>query len=241
VSDPNSSVHDAAPEASASLINRVCDTLGISTDAGHASLRDELGLIARAYLRNKVPPEYASAKAQRRALRKLLKSVERSLVDMTAVAAEYVVALDFAREPGGENTLETAREALFQLHLAISRFDERYRPSKGPAADLALEEAVRDLCLRFEDLIGEPVRARLNKHMDCEPELASAGARAIGILLQGVDPSLSHTKIGHMIEKVYAQPEPSLTNLDILIRINPDMDLDLSLLTARRGTKGIKI
>lgn len=223
------------PRIPTGLIDSVCDVLGLPDNGQRPSLRDELRLVVSTYLRDKVPIDYASPKAQRALLRKLRRSIERSVVDIMGVAPEYVVALDTVRGHDGDRTLETACEALIKLHESISKFDELYHPPKGPIADVPLEEAVRDLCWLFKELTGEWPRAKMNKHTDCRPELATAGARAIGLLLKGADPALNDTKIANMIEKVRDQSLPSLTNLDVLIRIDPDSELDASLLDGRRG------
>lgn len=236
MSDPAWSAWDGEePTIPTDLIESVCDALGISENGQRASLCDELRRIVLAYLQDKVPIEYANPKAQRALLRKLRRSLVRPIIDMMRVAPEYVVALDMVRGDDAQRTVETARDGLLDLYDAISKFDELYHPPRGPPVDVPLEEAVRDLCWLVTDLTGEQPRAKMNKHTDCQPELASAGARAIGMLLKGIDPALNDTKIANMIEKVHKQLDPSLTNLDVLIRIHPESDLQVSLLSGRRG------
>ena len=100
---------------------------------------------------------------------------------------------------------------------------------------MTLEEAVRNLIGVVEPITGQFPQVQMNKHNGENPVLKSPEARAIGKLLQCVDPSLDEVRIVNMIEKLRSQPHESEWHLDALNRLDPDAELDASLLGNRYG------
>jgi hypothetical protein len=147
VSDPASSTcDDGRPEIPAELIEAVCDLIATSDLEQRTSLHDDLRDAASSYLDDKFCPlEPACPKEQRAAIRKLRRSIERVLTDIMDVAPEFQVALGCMNGPNFQDVVETAREAIIQLHRSISTFDAHYRPVKGaPATSSA--SACRSSC-----------------------------------------------------------------------------------------------
>jgi hypothetical protein len=221
VSNPASSTcDDGRPEIPAELIEAVCDLIATSDLEQRTSLHDDLRDAASSYLDDKFCPlEPACPKEQRAAIRKLRRSIERVLTDLMDVAPEFQVALGCMNGPNFQEVVETAREAIIQLHRSISTFDAHYRPVKGAPADVPLENVVRDLFWLIEEVTGEVPRPKMNKHGDGRPTLESAGARAIGMLLTGIDPTLNDTKIANMLEKLRRRRTRSIDSLGVLLEL----------------------
>ena len=227
-----------SPEA----LDEIIGTLGVVEPTLHSQLRETLLAEAGSYLLNRsVEPYWGVPGEQRKAFRQLLKRLDGTLDAMDAIAPEYAVALDALLER--EEKRKTPRESIFleteqlisRLCRLIVRFDAEYKPKKGRAPDLTLEEAVRNLIGIIEPITGQFPQVQMNKHNGENPALKSPEARAIGMVLQCVDPSLDEVRIVNMIEKIRAQPDESEWHLDALIRLDPDAELDASLLGNRCG------
>lgn len=223
------------------LIERVCQTLGHANGLEQRDLGTQLRAVAVQYLCDlSVEPYWGTPKEQRTAFRRLLKSLDRTLVTMSAISPEYAVALDSLidrerRKAARESLFAEAQQNIIDLGHAVARFDVEYRPKQGRPTDLLLEEAVRKLIDIIELLTGERPRVQLNKHKGGSPTLKSPEARAIGVLLQGVDPSLMETKIAHMIEKVARQPQEGEWHLDALLRLDSNYAMDLAVRPSPEG------
>lgn len=208
---------DFTPEVPTSLLERVCDLLKPGSVEARASLADSLRSSAVRYLEDRnCPLALANPKEQRANLRQLRGAIESSYRYIQRIAPEYEVALDAPIHPSSERVVENARAALQQLNRSISVFDEHFQPPTSRPADLPLEQAVRDLFWTVEDVIGEFPQPKLNKHADCRPQLESRGARAIGMLLMGIDPALNETKVANMIEAVRLGRPRNIDSLEAL-------------------------
>jgi hypothetical protein len=232
---------DEDPDVPNELIEAACQTLGLPDGSMPAHLPEQLREVAVQYLIDlSLERFWGTPKEQRAALRKLWSALDATLDAMLVVAPEYAVALDSLldrerRNAAGPSIFDKAQEANIDLRHTIARFDAEYQPKRGRPADLPLEEAVRKLIDIFEPLTGELPRVQLNKHKGKSATLKSREARAIGVLLQGIHPSLKEKAIAHMIEKIRRQPWQSESHLAALFRLDPNFDLDCSLLRVERG------
>jgi hypothetical protein len=234
-----------APEAAPQLegvLDEIISLLGLSHGDRRSELRDALRSQAEAYLLDRsIEPYWGRPGEQRDAFRKLLKSLYGTLDAMDRIAPEYAASLDGLlerdekRDPNRESIFAHTRQANARLCELIERFDVEYHPKGGRATDLVLEETVRNLIGIIELITGKQPRVQKNKHNGKNPALKSPEARAIGRLLQCIDPSLNEVKIVHMIEKIRRQPRASEWHLDALFRLDPDAELNASLLGNRDG------
>jgi hypothetical protein len=233
---------DEDPDVPDELIEAVCRILGLpDEEARPADLPEQLREVAVQYLIDlSLEPFWGTPKEQRAALRKLWSALDDTLDAMLAVAPEYAVALDSLldrerRNGAGPSIFDRAQQANIDLRHSIARFDAEYQPKRGRPADLPLEEAVRKLIDIVEPFAGEFPKVQFNKHKGGSATLKSRGARAIGALLQGIHPSLKEKAIAHMIEKIRRQPWQSESHVAALFRLDPDFELDCSLLGRDRG------
>lgn len=232
---------DDDPHVPDELIESVCQTLGPVSELAPAELSSQLRAVAVQYLVDLLlEPYWGAPKEQRAALRRLWSALDNTLDAMLAVAPEYAVALDSLVDREGRNTIgpsifAEAQQTNIDLRHAIARFDIEYRPKRGRPTDLPLEEAIRRLIDIIEPLTGEFPRVQLNKHKGGSATLKSREARAIGELLQGIHPLLKERAIVHMIEKIRRQPRESESHLEALFRLDPNFELDASLLCVSRG------
>jgi hypothetical protein len=227
------------PHVPDELIERVCRTLAPVNGSVVADLSKQLRAVAVQYLIDlSLEPYWGAPKEQRAALRKLGTALHNALLAMLPVAPEYAVALDSLvdrKDAFGPSLFDEAQQKIIDLRNAVDRFDAEYRPKKGRRTDLSLEEAVRRLIEVIEPLTGRYPKVQLNKHKGESPTLKSPEARAIGELLQGIRPSLKERAIANMIEKVLRQPRASESHVEALFRLDPNFELDASLLRVPRG------
>jgi hypothetical protein len=229
---------DDDPEVSEELIQATCDLLGLLGGPGRADTARELRLVAVDYLIDlSLEPLSATPKQQRAAMRQLLKWLDGTLAAMRGIAPEYAVALDGLadrdRRDAPRSIFDEAWDRIFELANLVDRFDTAFQPNKGRPADVPLESALRRLIDLVEPLMGEFPKVQLNKHKGESPTLKSTGARAIGHLLGGVHPGLDEATIARMIEKIRRQPWQSETHFEALFRLDPNFELDCSLLGNR--------
>jgi hypothetical protein len=228
---------DHEPDVPAELVQAACDLLQL-TGPYDADVPRRLRAVAVEYLVDlSLEPLWGTPKQQRVALRRLQKTLADSLLAMTAVAPEFAVALDSlldrSRRDAASPIFGEARARITELAFAIGRFDAEYRPNKGRPVDVPLERAIRKLIDIIEPLTGEFPKVKLNKHKSENPSLGSPAARAIGHLLCGVNPELQEATVARMIEKIRRQPRESEMHLDALFRLDPEFELDCSLLGDR--------
>ncbi len=113
-------------------------------------------------------------------------------------------------EPGKPSAtcgLGEFHDDVIRLRDAVELFLQKFTPVPGPPASLPFEEAVRALVPLAEQATGKRARWAFNKHKDLSPTLESVQAQAIGILLRGVDGTVTETALVNMLEKVSKQPE----------------------------------
>lgn len=226
---------DDDPEVSEELIQATCDLLGVLGKSGYAETVRELQGVAADYLIDlSLQPLWATPKQQRAAMRQLQKWLDGTLAAMRSIAPEYAVALDSLadRDPrvAPQSIFDEAWDRMLELADLVDHFDAEYQPNKGRPTDVPLETAIRRLIEIVEPLTGEFPKIQLNKHKGESPTLKSRGARAIGHLLRGLHPRLDEATIARMIEKIRRQPWQSETHLEALFRLDPNFELDCSLL-----------
>jgi len=218
------------PVLPAELLQSVCEALGVD-HLDRASFSAELRSIGVAFAEGReVEHLWGVPGEQRTAIRRLIRSLENTLIALYSVTPEYLVAfeplLDKAKPSSTDDLLTRTIDSLFAFHEAAVRFDERYKPNKGAPPDLVLEEAVRDLLDLFQDNgFGKPLVTPGREEQ--QPTFRNKEAKAIDCLLRGIDPKTEPRSIVNMVMAVNRRRRPSESHLEQIWRTDPDFELDL--------------
>jgi hypothetical protein len=171
----------------------------------------------------------ASAKSQKAKINQMA-HLSRKLLNVTKdIEWEFFNTLDYAvaivdSDRDSFRSLSRTQSDLDRLAKGCELFLEKYKPSKGARSNLLLQEAVIELVAPIYKATSTPVTISRNKHSTGEPTLKSDGARAIGMLLRGIDPKLTDTMIANMIDKVSngkLSPDPYEDLLDFMSEPTP--------------------
>lgn len=214
------------------LVERATAALGLEAGANPARLKSSFRSILDNWIVDRLTQSVSGQPGeQRKLLQRLARSIAETISIMQGVAPEYAVAVSF--DDLDETSLfVTAQNTLERLHERIRWFDETYRPKKG-SANVGLDEGVRALLEVFQAEGLERPRVRQGR-AGIAPDLVSAEAKAIGILLQGSVPDLeTRTLVNKIAEVMKGQPpvEPHL----YAIWAACDGDLDLAVFPPKKG------
>lgn len=206
--------------------------------ADHKALAPTLYEVVERYSSFKwILPLYGNPKQQKQLISRLVTALDRALAILDDITPEYLVELERMVELASPVEERRSRwdspATIRKFRDASRRFLKGYDPKKGANTNIPLEEAIRSLLPLFEGATGRKAVFSQNKNKPGGPSLNSPEARAIGILLQGVDRAATPTAIVNMIEKVRRQPEESEHPLDAIIRADRLAALDVSLARGR--------
>jgi len=205
------------PRVSPELVQKVCGILRVAT-ARQEELASEILSIGTAFASHRsIECFWGLPGEQRKAIRKLIRSAEDTLIALYSVSAEYLVALEPMLQcpsplVGDDDLITRTRTALLELHEAALRFDKAYKPRRGAAVDLILEEAVRALMGLFaRNDFDAPQVTPCRENQD--PKLRNKEAEAIAELLCGIDPKTQVRSVVNMITAVKSGRPPSEAHL----------------------------
>jgi hypothetical protein len=228
------STGECDPQLLARLLAEAGQLLGVEGAAAQSAPFGQLGKAVEDYVGFKsILPYYGTPKQQKQSITRLVTALNRALAILEGIAPEYMVELEAMIERASPEEDQRAKwdspAAIRKLRDAGRRFLRGYDPKKGAATNLPLEEAIKTLVPIIEEATGGKVAVSQNKNKPGGPSLNSPEVQAIGVLLQGVDRSVTTTAIVNMIEKVRRQPEQSESHLDAISRADPLAELDMSL------------
>ena len=172
-----------------------------------------------------------TAAAEKKAIGKAARHLEKALFELERLAPEYAIAVDVVAA-GLDDSARSVIADVERAFLATAKFVDMFKPVDGRTPDLPLREAVQAMFDLAEDLKIEPPTIRMNKPTELKPEFSSSTALALAVLLQGVNPKLTEITLINMIEHVRRHPDKD-DNLWRLISLHPV--LDLSLRPSRAG------
>lgn len=149
----------------------------------------------------------APAKAQKAKIKQMGQLAHKLLNVSKEVQWEYFNTLDYVVnivEPPDVpfRHLTDTQSDLDRIRKGCELFQKMFKPTKGSRTNALLQQTVQELIAHIRDTAGIEVTISRNKHGTGIPSFASAGARAIGILLRGIDPKLSETAIANMVDRV---------------------------------------
>jgi hypothetical protein len=223
---PPSSEAPTEYEVPEGVLARTLERLSLTDGDAETKVRRRLHEIARGYLIDRSGPAMRTAAAEKKAIGKVARHLEKALIELMGLAPEYVAAVNTMMGELDTAAAADVRNSVAKAYLATSKFLDMFEPVGGRDPDLPLREAVQALTNLFAEVGFEPASVRMNKASCRSPELKSSTAQAMGDLLTGVNPKLTKTSIVNMIEDVRKNPDKD-DDLMRLVRLHPELDLCL--------------
>jgi hypothetical protein len=194
------------------FVDRVIDLAEMLPETDRKFVRMQIRAQAKNYLFwEAIGQRYLSESESRAALKKLERPFRQILETLDALSIEHSMVLDamICLEAGGKKKsgeLIASKRRIEILRDAVTATVTAYKPKTGNPELRRLEFVVGTLMLLFEMASGQRAKVSMTKDGEHAPRLTSPQAKAIALLLTGIDPSLDERTIVmkiHKVSKVY--------------------------------------